>query len=384
MLPSVLSAQSTTDTLNSGTTWLLSARYDMGMWVFKTAPDPLQTEFTADDFTPTYVRDTLEAVKTLQTLNTAVSEYEATLNWIEFSALPSTQQLSQKIQILSKAGNDVTSIVSEILTYKNSDNGFGGAKGYPSNAMDTAFALQALAAIQYNNSTVINNALNFIISAQNSDGGFGLYKSKSSNTYMTALVSSTLQQFQQTTSIATAVNKATSYLMSHQNIDGGFATSTGSVSTVYETALSIIALIGSGQGDPSTGSGLPIQNAINYLISNQQLNGSWNDDPYSTALAIRALASVKPNLSITSSDISFSKSMPLIGEEITITATVKNTGIEDASNVIVRFYQGDPNAGGVQIGSDQAMSLIAHGASAQTAITTSFISTGSKKGLGIK
>src|SRR3989338_1180892 len=256
MLPSVLSAQSTTDTLNSGTTWLLSARYDMGMWVFKTAPDPLQTEFTADDFTPTYVRDTLEAVKTLQTLNTAVSEYEATLNWIEFSALPSTQQLSQKIQILSKAGNDVTSIVSEILTYKNSDNGFGGAKGYPSNAMDTAFALQALAAIQYNNSTVINNALNFIISAQNSDGGFGLYKSKSSNTYMTALVSSTLQQFQQTTSIATAVNKATSYLMSHQNTDGGFGSSP---STVYETAYAYIALVGVSTDATVLGS------AVNYL-----------------------------------------------------------------------------------------------------------------------
>lgn len=279
-------AQTPADAINSGTQWLLSARYGMGIWAFSSPPDPLQEEFTADDFTPTYVRDTLEAVKALQTVNPTSTEYEPTINWVEFSVLSATEQFCNKIQILSKAGKDVTSFVDGLATYKNTDGGFGGAKGYPSNAVDTSFALQALATVQYTDTTVINNAISHVISAQNPDGGFGFYQGKSSNTYMTALVSSTLQQFQQTTSIATAVNKATTYLINHQNTDGGFGSSS---STVYETAHAYIALVAVSTDATVLG------NAIAHLTASQSADGSWLQDPYSTALALRALYFHKTN-----------------------------------------------------------------------------------------
>jgi subtilase family serine protease len=63
-------------------------------------------------------------------------------------------------------------------------------------------------------------------------------------------------------------------------------------------------------------------------------------------LALRALANVKPNLSFTSTDITFSNQTPTIGETITITSNVKNTGPAQADNVIVQFFDGDPSAGG--------------------------------------
>jgi len=77
------------------------------------------------------------------------------------------------------------------------------------------------------------------LSTQNSDGVFGFYQGDDSNVYMTALVSITLQQFQRTTSIATAINKATSYLIAHQNADGGFGSGGARPSPyiVYETSL---------------------------------------------------------------------------------------------------------------------------------------------------
>jgi subtilase family serine protease len=90
------------------------------------------------------------------------------------------------------------------------------------------------------------------------------------------------------------------------------------------------------------------------------------------------LAKIKPNLSITTSDITFSKTMPQTGESITITASIKNTGLEPASNIIVRFYQGDPAAGGTQIGTDQVIQLIALGSSSTASVTTVFTGTGSK------
>src|SRR4030043_443593 len=196
---------------------------------------------------------------------------------------------------------------------------------------------------------------------------------------MTAMVSSTLQQFQRTTSIATAINKATGYLIAHQNADGGFGEGGGTPplqSTVYETAYAYMALIS------ETTDATVLGNAINYLTSTQLPNGSWNDDPYSTALALRALANVKPNLSITSSDITFSNPTPTEGETITITANVKNSGIAQADNVLVHFYDGDPSSSGTLIEETTITSIAAYGTE-QTSITYT-IPTASSKTIFIK
>lgn len=57
---------------------------------------------------------------------------------------------------------------------------------------------------------------------------------------------------------------------------------------MYETALTFEALVASGAvgADKATN----MQNAIAYLTNTQLPDGSWDDDPYSTALAPRALA----------------------------------------------------------------------------------------------
>src|SRR3990172_4288614 len=131
------------------------------------------------------------------------------------------------------------------------------------------------------------------------------------------------------------------------------------MTTFYETTLSIISLIESGQG-----TALPLQNAINYLTSTQSSNGSWNDDPYSTALALQALAKVKPNLSLSSSDITFSQFTPTQGQSITINATVHNSGLAQAENVLVQMFDGDPAAGGAPVGQNLIIASIAPGGSA--------------------
>ena len=47
-----------------------------------------------------------------------------------------------------------------------------------------------------------------------------------------------------------------------------------------------------------TGSDPAMQNGLNYLTTSQRANGSWNDDPYSTALALKALAQFVPALAV--------------------------------------------------------------------------------------
>jgi len=58
-----------------------------------------------------------------------------------------------------------------------------------------------------------------------------------------------------------------------------------------------------------------------------------------------------PDLTLTSSDIYFSKDLPLPGENVTINATIHNIGDADANNASILFYDGDP-MNGTTIGED--------------------------------
>lgn len=345
----VTSAFAYSPAIENGVSWITTVQQSDGSWgssVFS-------------------VLDTTVVLDSLQHINSSAPAYSSGIAWLGSQSFSSTDFIARKIVSLYKDGVDVSADLSTLVNSRNSDGGWGGDADSTNMILDTAISLLALKSASYTDTTVINNAITYLLSAQNTDGGFGFYQGDTSNVYMTSLVSSTLQQFPQTTSIATAVNKATSYLISQQQLDGSFG-------SIYETAHAYIALVAVSTDATVLG------NAINYLTTTQSANGSWNQDPYSTALALRALANVKPNLAISSSDISFSNSMPQINETITITAIVKNTGLEDASNVVVRFYQGNPANGGTPIGTDQIISLLAHGSSVQVSITNAFTGTGSK------
>jgi hypothetical protein len=68
------------------------------------------------------------------------------------------------------------------------------------------------------------------------------------------------------------------------------------------------------------------------------------------------------DLSLLESDIAFTPETPTAGETVTITATIHNTGTNDVGSVVVvQFFDGDPNAGGDQIGCDQTVSSIPSG-----------------------
>lgn len=214
-------------------------------------------------------------------------QYQTGSQWIQSQTTENSAYISNRIYILANSGVDLTTDIDTLLSYRNSDGGWGIGLNYKSNNFHTALALQSLKAVNYSDQSIISSGIAYLTSNQNSDGGWGFCSSTSlgcsdggSNVYITALVSSTLQQFTQATTIATAINKATSYLIAHQTTDGGFG---NSPSTVYETSLAYIALVGMITDNTVLG------NAINYLTSAQLSDGSWNDDPYSTALALRAL-----------------------------------------------------------------------------------------------
>ncbi|MBI5634421.1 MAG: VCBS repeat-containing protein, partial [Nitrospirae bacterium] len=299
--------------------------------------------------------DTATVINTLRHIDNNSPAYWAGSNWINTQAPLITDFLSRKIITLHMTDIDVTADVAALVSSKRTDGGWGGDADATSMVNDTALALQALKAVNYSDTNVISSALGYLISTQNPDGGWGFYQGDDSNVYMTALALQTLSQFKSAFDLQASIISAATYLLTKQNPDGGFGSS---LSTVYETALAVMALIDSGQG-----SALPLQNELNYLSATQQANGSWNDDPYSTALALRALASVKPNLSFSSADITFSNPTPKTGDTITLTANIKNTGSAKADNVAIQFYDGNPASGGILIGETPITSIPAYGSS---------------------
>jgi hypothetical protein len=249
--------------ISNGLSYLTFSQHADGTW---------ETEASLVETTTS----TVSVLETLKILNqTTGSSYSAGISWVEAQTPEPVAHIAERIRLLGLA--DVDALLPAI---DPAAGGWGGDDGYETNNLDTILALQALNTAGYQTSSVIYPSLAYITGSQNADGGWGFYKGDDSNVYMTAVVSSTLQQFPQMTTIATAINKATAYLAARQNIDGGFGSSP---STVYETALAYAALVA-----VSTDATL-LGGAVDYLTATQSSNGSWNDDPYSTALALKAL-----------------------------------------------------------------------------------------------
>ena len=265
LLPVTANAQSAA--ISNGLSWLKNSQAPDGSW---SNSQSLSTDY----YTAATVLDSFV------TLGDTSLAYSNGLTWLKSATADTTTYLAPRIKLVAASAGDAATDINTLLSYANSGSGWGGYLNQADSTFHTSLALQALKAANYTDLTTINPALAYLTGSQNPDGGWGFTKGDDSNVYLTAIVSATLQQFPQMTTIATAVNKATSYLLAQQNADGSF----GSSFTAYETALAFIALVGDGQTQ-----GLPLHNAVNYLTTTQSVNGSWNDDPYSTALALKAL-----------------------------------------------------------------------------------------------
>jgi len=256
---------------SSGLNYLLTSQNADGTW---------QTNNALADSTAA----TASVLDTLKLLNqTATTPYTSGYAWLQGQSPSGVDYIAERIRSLILTDGSA-GVLPPLVDPAN--GAWGGDDGYLVNPLDSVFALQALNAASYPDLSVSSTALAYLTNSQNTDGGWSLTINDDSSIYVTAIVTATLLQFPQTATIATAVNKGAAFLVSHQNIDGGFgAAPTGAPSsTTFETALTYIALVATGPGQAAAQ-----QSALSYLASTQALDGSWNEDPYATALAVKAL-----------------------------------------------------------------------------------------------
>ncbi len=76
-----------------------------------------------------------------------------------------------------------------------------------------------------------------------------------------------------------------------------------------------------------------------------------------------------PDVSVEAASWEFNNSIsPYVPEKFWLSITTKNIGTAAANNVIVRFYLGNPDQGGIQIGADQVLGTIPAGGQAKATV----------------
>ena len=170
-------------------------------------------------------------------------------------------------------------LVDDVVSAVNSDGGLGTLPGYQSNVLNTSSMLEALKYTQFDDTEVIEAAIGYLVAAQNADGGFAYPGDNDSDLVLSAYTSSVLQMYKANFQLTDEINATRLYLLDAK-VDGI------AWGDDWKTAWALIALSGA---EPDRG---VYQSAVNQLLQNQQVNGSWQDDTYTTALALRALAMV--------------------------------------------------------------------------------------------
>ncbi len=95
------------------------------------------------------------------------------------------------------------------------------------------------------------------------------------------------------------------------------------------------------------------------------LEGEWDGTPNAGLHTVDfGGASLFVDLTLDDVDIDFEPSSPYEGQEVNISAAIHNQGSTDSYFVSVKFYDGDPDSGGLQIGQEQVIQhILMHGES---------------------
>ena len=233
------------------------------------------------------------------------------------------EYLSRKIIANTIAGNDVSTLVTTLVTLQNADGGFGELPSYDSTALDTSFALLALDKAGYTNAATINDAIYFLSQQQQADGGFPLKQPNESAVYDTAMVSMALQNYLFTYNVGNVIQQASDFILNNKITGAGW-------NSDWETAIALMALL------PVTTDASLYSSAVDVLTNTQSIDGSWSGDVYITALATQALylvanvqLPVEPTSGIlTARIIDTDTNVPLSGVSVIATAVGSTTPVE--------------------------------------------------------
>lgn len=309
--------------------WLLGAQQDDGRF---------------EDHPRTSLRDTTVALETLDLLGVPGEPLTQAFAWLSTQSPASVDSLARAIGAGSPHDD------APLRAAQNADGGWGIGSGYRSDPLDAALALRALNR-RGGFEAERARARQFLTSAQSPSGGWSSITGGAPDLLTTCAAVAALED-------AGSVQAALAWLISLQQLDGGFG---DGPSTPYATACVVEALL---QGAAPAAS---VDRALEYLQKTERPDGSWEGSVFQTASVLHALVPASAaNLSIRATDVVLEPGVPEVGETASVTVTVRNRARVAASSFDLELFDGDPELGGVEIGSANIASLAAGGASSTT------------------
>ncbi len=209
----------------------------------------------------------------------------------------STEALVRGILILKLQNESAEQYLTQVLKSQNEDGGFGHLAGWQSNPLDTAWVLLALKQLNYKNNEVIAKAVAYLASQQRTSGAFQMVSLDEFYVTAYALTALTeyLKEYPQFNSVAL---KTVNFLESKQISHGHWVD--------HQDQLFIDALLNEAL-HPFRNENHPAREGFKAAVLNQQnSDGSWAQDAYSTAIVLRSLKTQStPAVNPISSGISF-------------------------------------------------------------------------------
>jgi hypothetical protein len=226
------------------------------------------------------VQATSEALRTLQQVGAPAGPRAAAADFLTAAPVQDADDLARRIPVLAAEGRDVATLAAQ-LSAQVQDGGFGLTRDFAPDPLDTSLALIALARSGLATGEVAFTALVGLVGAQNDDGGWPCVARGTSRTACTAQALLALAEYRTVYQLDAHVTTGAEYLLARIEPGGGFG---GGAEALDESALGTRALLA--LEDEIAGRRGAV---LAYLAGAQQADGSWEGDPYRTALGIGAV-----------------------------------------------------------------------------------------------
>ena len=226
---------------------------------------------------------TTAALDALQALALAPAARSAAADFLELQPVTDTDALARRALALAAEGRDVAPLIDLLLGDADPGGGWGLTPQFVADPLDTSLALGPLASTAAADAVVVP-ALSALLAAQAPDGGWPCVTGGDSEIFCTSQAILTLARYRGRFYLAPRLDVASTFLLARLNADGSFGPA--GANRIIHSALAALALA----AIPAINTQIPALES--FLLSTQQADGSWQDDPYATALAVRALAAL--------------------------------------------------------------------------------------------